>query len=188
MNNITDTDVAKSGPVDQRSSWKFVLLVDLGIITVPDDYDHATALAKFDARNRNELVSYDEEITDRNFPNPTRVLRSGDKLRVRAFVHWIGDTTTAEERMAFLVTQKAIHTGAQGVALVFEQKRDQMPKGRWYSSYDEMERLLVSGGDHWVPSMEVSDRDYSFNCVCFEDSTGSHIAFLCFTEVEDTSA
>ncbi|MBI2482467.1 MAG: hypothetical protein HYV76_02825, partial [Candidatus Vogelbacteria bacterium] len=30
-----------------ESTGKFALLADLGIITVPDDYDHATALAKF---------------------------------------------------------------------------------------------------------------------------------------------
>lgn len=165
---------------------KFVLLADLGIITVPDDYDHATALAKFDARNRDKFESYASKITDRNFPNPTRVLMSGDKLRVRAFVHWIGDTTTVEERMAFLATQKAIHTGAQGLALVFEQKRNNLPKGRWYCSYDEMERFLVIRGDHWVPSMWFSDCDYSFGCTCFEDIAGKHIAFLCFTEVEST--
>ena len=34
-----------------ESTEKFALLVDLGIITVPDDYDHATALKTFFEKN-----------------------------------------------------------------------------------------------------------------------------------------
>src|SRR3989344_9566179 len=87
---------------------KFALLVDLGIITVPDDYDHANRLATFLERNREKFYNVDNDITDQNFPS--RILKPGDKLLVRAFKQIVPDTTTSEERMAFLETQGAVYT------------------------------------------------------------------------------
>ncbi|MDE2116774.1 MAG: hypothetical protein KGI79_02775, partial [Patescibacteria group bacterium] len=81
---------------------KFALLADLGIITVPDDYVHEKRLTTFGKKNRKKFYPYNDAITDRNFPNPTRVLKPGDKLRVRAFKQVVVGTTTSEERMAFL--------------------------------------------------------------------------------------
>ena len=78
---------------------KFALFVDLGIITVPDDYVHDNRLTTFGKQNRKKFYSYNDEITDRNFPNPTRVLKPGDKLRVRAFKQIVGGSTTSEERI-----------------------------------------------------------------------------------------
>jgi hypothetical protein len=92
---------------------KFALLVDLGIIVEPDDYNHAMALAKFLEKNRKKFYGVDKNITDANFSNPSRVLKPGDRLWVRAFKQIVGETTTSEERMTFLAAQKAIHTGAQ---------------------------------------------------------------------------
>lgn len=165
---------------------KFALLVDLGIITVPDDYDHATALAKFGKKNRKKFYYYNEAITDENFPNPTRVLKPGDKLRVRAFKQVVGGTTTSEERMAFLATQKAIHVGAQGASLVWDQKRDQLPKGKWYASFDEKDHLWTdAGGRHRVPYVLCpSDGAFEFYLGYFERVWRGDGAFLCFCDVE----
>ena len=172
--------------VPAEPTEKFALLVDLGIITVPADYDHATALKTFGNMNRKKFYYYNDKITDENFPNPTRVLKPGDKLRVRAFKQVVGGTTTSEERMAFLATQKAIHTGAQGASLVFDQKRDQLPKGKWYASFDEKDRLWAdAGGNHWVPHVGCySDGDFRFNLGYFEDVWYGDSAFLCFCDVE----
>lgn len=76
---------------------KFALLVDLGIITVPDDYDHKTALKTFGKKNRKKFYYYEEAITDQNFPNPTRILKPGDKLRVRVFQQIVGGTRPLRE-------------------------------------------------------------------------------------------
>ncbi len=73
---------------------KFAEIVDLGIITVPDDYDHASRLGKFSKQNRKKFSYYNDAITDANFPNPTRILKPGAKLRVRAFKQIVGGTTT----------------------------------------------------------------------------------------------
>lgn len=169
-----------------ESTEKFALLVDLGIITVPDDYDHASRLKTFGKQNREKFYYYNDEITDKNFPNPTRVLKPGDKLRVRAFKQVVGGTTTSEERMAFLATQKAIHTGAQGSSLVFDQKRNQLPKGKWYASFDEPDRLWRDAvGYHRVPSVHcVSDGDFRFRLGDFEAVWDDGGAFLCFCDIE----
>lgn len=173
-----------------ESTEKFALLVDLGIITVPDDYDHATALAKFGKKNRKKFYYYNEAITDPNFPNPTRILKPGDKLRVRAFKQVVGGSTTSEERMAFLATQKAVHVGAQGASLVWDQKRDQLPKGKWYCSFDEKERLWQDAvGDHGVPSVfAYSDGVFRFDIGDFEDVWRVDDAFLCFCDLEPESS
>jgi hypothetical protein len=52
---------------------KFALLVDLGIITVPDDYVHDKRLTTFGKQNRKKFYYYNDEINDKNFPNPTRL-------------------------------------------------------------------------------------------------------------------
>lgn len=165
---------------------KFGLLVDLGIMTVPADYVHATQLTTFgEKKSRKRFYYYNDAITDANFPNPTRVLKPGDKLRVRAFQQIIEGTTTSEERMAFLATQKAIHTGAQGASLVFEQMRAKLPKGKWYASFDEKERLLYADGYHRVPGVDAgSDGAFGFDLGRFEYVWCQFSAFLCFCDVE----
>ncbi len=169
---------------------KFALLADLGIITVPDDYVHEEWLTTFGKQNRKKFYSYNDEITNKNFPNPTRVLKPGDKLRVRAFKQVVDGTTTSEERMAFLATQKAVHTGAQGASLVFDQKRDQLPKGKWYASFDEKDRLWAdAGGCHGVPGVHCSSvGGFGFDLGDFGDVWSGGVAFLCFCDLEPESS
>ena len=173
-------------PLPAEPTEKFALLVDLGIITVPDDYVHEKRLGTFSQQDRKKFYYYNDEITDKNFPNPTRVLKPGNKLRVCAFKQ-VGDgTTTSEDRMAFLATQKATHTSAQGASLVFDQKRDQLPKGRCYASFDEPDRLWVdAGNNHKVPRVYCyPDGDFKFCLDSFEDVWINEDAFLCFCDVE----
>lgn len=163
---------------------KFALLADLGTITVPKDYDHATQLETFLEKNRKKFYDVNENITDAHFPNPTRILKPGDKLRVRAFKQIVEGTTTSEERMAFLATQKAVHTGAQGASLVFEQKRDKLPKGYWYASFDEKERLWEDAlRCHRVPSVDArSSGVFFWRLGDFEKAWDGRNAFLCLCD------
>ncbi len=166
---------------------KFALLVDLGIITVPDDYDHATALEKFSKQNRKKFYYYDDAITDANFPNPSRILKPGDKLRARAFKQVVCGSTTSKERMAFLATQNAVYVGAQGASLVFEQKRDQLPKeGGRCASFDEPDRLWKDvGGYRRVPGVcALPGGDFEFFLDEFESYWSVDFAFFGFTEVK----
>lgn len=163
---------------------KFALLVDLGTITVPAGYDHAKQLEMFREKNHRKFYFYNDSITDENFPNPTRVLKPGDKLLVSVYRQIASGATTSEERLAFLETQNAVYTGAQGASLVFEQKRNQLPKGKWYSSFDKLEQLWKDAdGRHRVPFViACSDGDFSFDLGYFESVWYDNHALLCFRD------
>lgn len=191
FNNLTAEDrEARFGdwkiPTAPAEPAKFGLLVDLGIITVPDDYVHATRLATFGEKNRDNLGYFNEDITDEHYPNPSRILKPGDKLWVRAFQQVVSGETTSEERMAFLATQHAVHTGAQGASLVFDKKRAKLPKGKWYASFDEKKHLWQDADRyHRVPSLDAnSGGDFRFNLGYFERPWGAGSAFFCFCDVE----
>ena len=166
---------------------RFELLEDLGTITVPDDYVHKKRLDLFGRENYEEFRDYNKNITDANFPKPSRVLKARDKLRILAFRQIVPGTTTSDERMAFLVAQKAVHTGAQGVSLVLEQRRERLPKGYWCASFDKKSALWEdANGDHWVPGVGVySAGGFGFGLGHFEClwSFRGH-AFLCFCDTK----
>lgn len=166
---------------------KFGLFVELGIVTVPEDYAHGQRLALFSKKSRKKFDYYNDGITDVNFPNPTRILKPGDKFFVRAFKQIVSGTTTSEERMAFLAAQKAVHTGAQGASLVWDQKRNQLPKGFWYASFDEKERLWKKDADGYrrVPRVYAdSDGGFSFDLGNFVHVWHDDDAFFCFCDIE----
>lgn len=186
MENIV-ADASES-PVITNSSPQFTILADLGIITVPEDYNHATFLVSFRTRHqggrKKSFWSYNEGITDANFRNPSRVLKSGDKLSVRAF-RQIVSRTISKERMTFLKEQDAVLVGAQGAALVFDHKRDQLPKGYWYASMDQPDRLWEDAGrSHRVPEVLANhDGNFYFSLGCFEDGCYDLSALLVFCDV-----
>ena len=161
---------------------KFALLADLGVITVPDDYVHGKELGSL---NQKDFYYFNTDIKDKNFPNPSRILKPGDKLWVRAFKQTSSGNTTSVERMEFLAKQNAIHTGAQGVSLVYKQKRNELTKGYWYCSFDEKDHLWKDAdGRHRVPRVVAdSAGDFRFDLGYFEYGWGSDSAVLCFCDV-----
>ena len=163
---------------------KFALLVDLGIIVVPENYIHGKCLEMFFKNNHKNLYDYNKNITDANFSHPSRILKPGDKFRVKAFKQIVG-STTSQERMAFLSKQLGnIYVGAQGIALVFEQKRDQLPKGKWYSSFDEKKSLWEDpDGYHRIVSLNAYfDGLFEFSLVYLRGSWVDNFALLGFSE------
>ena len=185
----------KPAPIVESSeppvqSVKFAELADLGIVTVLAGYNHATQLDMFMKENRKKFYDVNKNITDANFPNPSRILKPGDKLRVRAFQQIVGGSTTSEERMKFLVEQKcAVYVGAQGASLVFEQKRAKLPKGKWYASFDEKDRLWEDAvGGHRVPCLCVySDGGFRWCLGYFEYDWSDNDAFFGFSDIEQFS-
>lgn len=165
---------------------KFALLVDLGIITVPEDYVHTSRLTTFREKYRTRFNGFNDKITDKNFQNPTQILKPGDKFHVRIFEQVVEGTSTSEERMAFLATLHAIHTGAQGASLVFEKRWFYLPKVRWYVSFDEKDRLLEdAGGYHMVPSVYCGSDSFDFDLWGFRSFWYKGPAFFCFTEATE---
>ncbi len=67
---------------------RFCKLVDLGTITVPQDYNCNTRLSVFRNSHCNyndDFVNQDPLIIDENFPNPSRILKPGEILAVTVF-------------------------------------------------------------------------------------------------------
>lgn len=170
---------------EEKPTEKFDLLADLGIIVVPKDYNHKTALRVFGDKNRGKFYKYNSTIDVADFSNPSRILEPGDELQVCVFKQVVPGKTTSEERMAFLSTQKAVYPGAQGIFLVFEQKNYLLPRGYLYTSFDERDRLwedpdgqlrVLSLCVHRVGSLELCLNN--LDCAWVFDS-----AFFCFREV-----
>lgn len=165
---------------------KFALLADFGIITVPDDYVHGKELGSL---NQKDFYYFSPDIKDKNFPNPSHILKPGDKLWVRAFKQISSGNTTSVGRMEFLSKQNAIHTGAQGASLVYKQKRTRLPKGYAFCSFDEKECLWEDAdGRYRVPSVRTdSDGEFKFGLGDFELGWGPDGAVLLFCDVPVSS-
>lgn len=173
---------------------KFALLVDLGTIVVPDDHVPETYLGRFKARHPDTVRTtkgfvynfFNAEITDENFRNPSCILNPRKKLHVCAFQQVAYDVTTSEERVDYLMSQEMdSYTSAQGAVMVFEQKRHDMPKGRWYSSFDEQEHLPFLGHDRQVLYLNVtSDDHFMFILKGLKKPSSIPSAFLGFREVK----
>ena len=180
LQSIIDTAATTPAP-----SAKFALLCDLGYIEVPVGYEFDTALKSFRKVNRKKFYYYNDDISDANFNNPSRVLKAGDRLRVRAFHQTAAGTTTSIERMDFLRAQSGnVFVGAQGAALVFEQKCAELPKGKWYASFDEADRLYEGAGLRCrVPGVGAStDGGFRFDLGGFGSPWDRGNAFLCFCD------
>jgi hypothetical protein len=57
-------DWKRSVSVTEKPTPKFTLLADLGIITVPADYDHRVTLVSFRKRNYKKFVYYNDSISE----------------------------------------------------------------------------------------------------------------------------
>ena len=165
---------------------KFSLLMDLGIITVPEDYLHSNQLEKF-SEDKSAFNLYNASVNDLNFANPSRILEPGDKLHVRVFRH-DGGWVSLKECLSFLDSRQAVYPGAQGASLVFAQKRMQLPQDdAGYASLDTEERLLFvpEKNCRGVPCISAhSDDTFDFLLCRHDTALGVNVNLLCFTHVE----
>lgn len=161
-------------------------------VTVPEGYDHATRLDTFHATHQSdkeEFYFYNDAITDANFAaKATTKLVAGRKFTVKVF--GITERVSSEDCLAKLRSEKAILVGAQGASLTYEQKKDELPKGKWSVSFDEKKALWRDpGGDHRVPHLYAfSGGDFDFGLVHFEDDWSSDYVLLCFCDKESSDA
>ncbi|OIO29083.1 hypothetical protein COX93_00430 [Candidatus Nomurabacteria bacterium CG_4_10_14_0_2_um_filter_30_12] len=182
VGNLVQADLKISLIKHSISNKRFELLVDLGIVTVPENYVHGKQL---DSLNRKEFYYFNEDIIDANFSNPTRILKPGDKLWVRAFKQVSLGSTTSEDRMEFSAKMNAVYPGIQGAYLVYQQKCDQLPKRYWYCSFDEKERLWKdTDGHRRVPNVHAdSSGDFEFYLGYFESDWDGHSIILLFCDM-----
>ncbi len=134
-------------PLDQ----KFQQVMNLGVITVPDDYEHGTRLTKFWEKFGDDFSeSFPEynrpDLCDEVFSKPSHILSPKQQYRVRIFGGVYG--TWLKERMRFLEEIGAILPGPQGLTLLWEQKKEQL-----------LEELPQKNGRHLIFCYE--DRDHA---------------------------
>jgi hypothetical protein len=143
---------------------KFGLVIREFEITVPVDYKHDTQIDSFAKRVKKEKTTYyyNDAFTSKNFAKATNKLVPGKKLKVKIFP--ILKTAKSEECMTFLKKQNAILAGGQGVTLLYDLAKDQLPKNKWTVSFDEKDALWTdSDGIHRVPGVSAgSDGDFRF--------------------------
>ncbi len=130
---------------------KFELFSDLGTLVVPDNYEHVNSLSYFREANYKSFRYFDDEINDDFFSNPTQVLKPGENWQIKVFAQAAGNRISLTEGLAFLHSQGSVFTGAQGAALVFQQKYGLLPRGKQYNSLDTEDRLPKCEGDCLVP-------------------------------------
>lgn len=166
---------------EAQAGNRFVLINTFSIV-VPVDYKHTTRLASFSKEHRKEFYYYNDTLTDANFAKATTKLEPGRKLKVK--VMQIKGTVTSEDCMTYLRSQKAVLVGAQGVSLVYEQKKDELPADRWAASFDEKDSLWEdAAGYHRVPNVGCySDGDFEFNLGKFESDWRDGSCLLCFCD------
>lgn len=127
-------------------------LINTFKITVPANYDHATKLASFSRKNKGKFAYYNDDITDQNFSRATTILRPGRKFEVKIFQ--IKATVSSMDCLAFLRGEKAVLVGAQGLALAWDEAKDEFHRGRWTVSFDEEIALFKdAGGNRRVPGV-----------------------------------
>lgn len=153
--------------------------------TVPENYNHPTQLASFKKENHEKFYSYNNNLTDENFAKATNKLTPGKTYEVRIFQ--ITKRVSSEDCLVFLKTQKALLVGAQGISVVWQQAKEQFPKGKWTASFDEKDALWQgAGGFRRVPGMgQYSGGDWGFDLGYFGRGWVSDNCLLC---VRDLSA
>jgi hypothetical protein len=139
--------------------------VDLGILTVPQGHRHDGHLGAFRREQESKFFHFDGAVTDKNFPQPSTILRPRDKFWVLAFRHSGEEKLTAEDRMEFLKRQEGnVFVGPQGASLIFEQRALELPRGHWYASLDEPENCWDDEGFRGFGYLVAhADGDFEFN-------------------------
>ncbi|MDO8624181.1 MAG: hypothetical protein Q7R54_02385 [bacterium] len=154
-------------------------------ITVPTDYVHDTRLDSFRAGHHAAFYSYNDAITDQNFSGKaTMKLAPGRKLKVAVYDIRHGVIVTSDDNMKFIRSQNGILTGAHGNSLVWEQRSEELPKGRRYLSFDEKDVLWEDAdGLHRVPSVDAfSVGVFLFDLGSFEYDWDDHYSLFVFRD------
>ncbi len=121
----------------QAQLEEFPLVADLGVITVPPDYEHETQLSSFHTKY-SKLCRIREGFTDEKFATVSHKLKPNEQLHVRAYagIH-------LDKCLPVIRTLQGVHTGAQGLTLVWELKQDMLPYLWAYASFDEKDHLAI---------------------------------------------
>ncbi len=132
---------AADQPVDNS---KFILVKTFRIVT-PIDYDHGAQLGQFFRKFSLGGGSrwYDENITDKHFFKASYRLASSYVYTIKLWKVAKRKTVDAKECLAFLRSNRIVLVGAQGLTVIFDRARNQLPCG-FIASFDEPSNLWKS--------------------------------------------
>ncbi len=161
----------------------FEWLGTIGYLFVPEDYQHESCLGEFQWRRRARgLDLYNKLVTDERCARVSKALRPGDRLYVSFFRNTSKTAFGIDEGLEFLWRQGAVFLGAQGLALLSEQKGGRFPTGYDCVSLDRIIRLPLDDTGHWrIPvSRYYEDETRGFELETLELESG-RTAIVCFT-------
>ncbi len=150
-------------------------------VVIPLDFNHTTCIDD-NAEKVKKLKTtyyYNDVLTSKNFPNPTHTLVPGKTYTVKLIP--ILGRVTSDDCLAHLAKQNAILVGGQGLTVI---DTAQLPKGKWYVSFDTKENLWKDfDRRHRVPSvLACVDGDFSFSLGSFEGDWDGDNCLLCFCD------
>lgn len=108
-------------------------------------------------------------LTSANFAKASAKLIPSGSYLVKIIP--ITETVTSQQCLEYLKKQNAIPVGLHGLTLVFELKKDKLPKDRWIVSFAPKEELYVDkDGNHVVPYVHTfQEGEHSFEAESFEN-------------------
>lgn len=168
-------------PKLEEPKEKFSLLLEFKI-TIPPDYQHAGHLDTFSKNNKEKFDFYNDNIADKKFGKVSHQLIPGETYLVKIWLINKGMIASSQEILNLLAINNAYLTGAHGAAMLWEQKKDALPKGKWYASFDKKENLPLARGNTIVPIINcVSGGGFGFDLGYFEydwNDDGCVLGFL----------
>ena len=176
-NMLSGADLTKLG--DPR--FVYVKTIE---VTVPEGYDHATRLDTYKVGHESEYYYYNLGLTDANFANASTKLTAGRKFGVKVFV--IKSRVSSDDCLAQYERVNAVKVGAQGLTILCEQKKDELPKGKCYVSFDEKDNLPLIDGYHRVSGVYAdAGGDFNFDLGNFELDWYDYYVLLAFCDLPE---
>ena len=133
---------------------------------------------------------YDDSITDENFANATNQLRAGKTYEVVIYPIKKGEWASSEQCLRFLKFQNAILVGAQGLSLLYQLHKDDLPQEDPIVSFDDKEaiwnRKWEGRNSRWVPYLDFNygnENKLAFDLRSFLNDWFFVHSLVCFREL-----
>lgn len=175
-------------PKLEDKTEKFSLMLEFKI-TIPADYQHTGHLNRFYKNNNKDFYFYNDDITDEKFGTVSHELIPGKTYLVKIWLINEDMRVSSAEILSLLVANNAYLTGAHGVSILWQEKKDELPKRKWYIGMDKKENLPLAYGYALVPNIHCySDGDFRFNLGRFEYDWDGGYCVIGFCDCEESEA
>lgn len=138
---------------------KFNLESDLGIMTIPNGYIHEDYPKRFYekyCKDKRYFFNTSPRLMEGNF-HPSRILEPGERIKICAYSEI--EKTTYLERIQFLSSKGSVFFGVEGLLMLWEQKRSNLPGPNNYLSFDFIKNLWCDfSGSFRVPSLSIDSK------------------------------